>query len=108
MIVRPSPYICAEWEAGGLPAWLLHDGSIKIRCNCEPYLTHVRNYYHELLPRLARLQSTVGGPIIAMQLENEYGSFGNDTSYLQELKTMMEAEGINVMLFTSDGPTPLM
>ena len=108
VIVRPSPYICAEWEAGGLPAWLLHDGSIKIRCNCEPYLTHVRNYYHELLPRLARLQSTAGGPIIAMQLENEYGSFGNDTSYLQELKTMMEAEGINVMLFTSDGPTPLM
>ena len=108
VIVRPSPYICAEWEAGGLPAWLLQDSSMKIRCNYEPYLAHVRSYYHELLPRLAPLQSTAGGPIIAMQLENEYGSFGNDTCYLQQLKAMMEAEGINVLLCTSDGPTPLM
>lgn len=108
VIIRPSPYICAEWEAGGLPFWLLQDSTLKIRCCCEPYLNHIRAYYHELLPRLVPLQSTHGGPVIAMQIENEYGSFGNDTAYLQWLKTAMEDEGIDVLLFTSDGPTPLM
>lgn len=108
VIIRPSPYICAEWEAGGLPFWLLQDSSLKIRCCYEPYLQHIQAYYHELLPRLVPLQSTHGGPIIAMQIENEYGSFGNDTAYLQWLKAAMKDEGIDVLLFTSDGPTPLM
>lgn len=108
VIIRPSPYICAEWEAGGLPFWLLQDSTLKIRCSCEAYLRHIQAYYHELLPRLVPLQRTHGGPIIAMQIENEYGSFGNDTAYLQWLQAAMEAEGIDVLLFTSDGPTPLM
>lgn len=108
VIIRPSPYICAEWEAGGLPFWLLQDSTLKIRCSSEAYLRHIQAYYHELLPRLVPFQRTHGGPIIAMQIENEYGSFGNDTAYLQWLQAAMEAEGIDVLLFTSDGPTPLM
>lgn len=108
VIIRPSPYICAEWEGGGLPSWLLQDSSLKIRCCCRPYLERVKSYYHELLPRLVSLQIAAGGPIIAMQIENEYGSFGNDTQYLQWLQTAMEDEGITMRLFTSDGPTHLM
>ncbi|KIL41334.1 beta-galactosidase [Gordoniibacillus kamchatkensis] len=108
VIVRPSPYICAEWEFGGLPAWLLADSDIKLRCYHEPYLRKVDAYYDELLPRLAPLLCTNGGPIIAMQIENEYGSYGNDTGYLEYLQQGMIRRGIDVLLFTSDGPTDSM
>lgn len=104
VIVRPSPYICAEWEFGGLPAWLLADRDIQLRCMNRPYLDKVDAYYNELLPRLKPLLSTNGGPIIAMQIENEYGSYGNDTEYLQYLEQAMIKRGIDVLLFTSDGP----
>lgn len=103
VIVRPTPYICAEWEFGGLPAWLLNDEKIKIRCRCPRYLEKVKNYFNVLLPLLVPLQYTVGGPVIMMQVENEYGSFSNDKHYLRALKNMMIELGINVPLFTSDG-----
>ncbi|WP_152394940.1 glycoside hydrolase family 35 protein [Paenibacillus guangzhouensis] len=108
VIVRPSPYICAEWEFGGLPAWLLADPGMKIRCNHKPYLEHVDAYYDVLLPILKPLLITNGGPIIAMQIENEYGSYGNDTSYLVYLQQSMVQRGIDVLLFTSDGPEDFM
>jgi len=104
VIVRPSPYICAEWEFGGLPAWLLADRNIQLRCYNETYLGHIDSYFDELLPRLKPLQSSNGGPIIAMQIENEYGSFGNDTTYLQYIEQAMIKRGVDVLLFTSDGP----
>ncbi|WP_339787279.1 glycoside hydrolase family 35 protein [Paenibacillus sp. FSL R7-0313] len=104
VIVRPSPYICAEWEFGGLPAWLLAD-DIRLRCNDAKFLENVDRYYDVLLPKLKPLLSTHGGPIIAMQIENEYGSFGNDASYLQYLRDGMVERGMDVLLFTSDGPT---
>ncbi|QGH36118.1 beta-galactosidase [Gracilibacillus salitolerans] len=103
-IVRPSPYICAEWEFGGLPYWLLEDDNMRLRCTYEPYLEKVRNYFDVLLPMLKPYLSTNGGAIIAMQIENEYGSYGNDTNYLQEMKTIYEQHDIDVLLFTSDGP----
>ncbi len=81
-IVRPGPYICAEWDFGGLPAWLLKDRNMRVRCMYKPYLDAVSNYYHELLPRLLPLCHENGGNIIAMQVENEYGSYGNDKEYL--------------------------
>lgn len=105
VIVRPSPYICAEWEFGGLPAWLLADSDMQLRCYYEPFLARIDAYYDELLPRLAPYQCTRGGPIIAMQIENEYGSYGNDSRYLYYLKEGMIRRGIEVLLFTSDGPT---
>ncbi|MFX3635688.1 MAG: beta-galactosidase family protein [Candidatus Pristimantibacillus sp.] len=104
VIVRPSPYICAEWEFGGLPAWLLADPGMKLRCMHKPFLTRVDAYYDKLLPMLKPLQITNGGPIIAMQVENEYGSYGNDTEYLNYLKDAMISRGVDVLLFTSDGP----
>ncbi|MDQ0254106.1 beta-galactosidase [Evansella vedderi] len=108
VIVRPSPYICAEWEFGGLPSWLLADRNMKVRSYYQPYLDKIDTYYDVLMERLKPFQSTQGGPIIAMQIENEYGSFGNDKQYLAYIKDGMEKRGIDVLLFTSDGPTDLM
>lgn len=104
VILRPSPYICAEWEFGGLPAWLLADPGMRVRCSHSAYLERVSLYYDELLPRLKPLLCTNGGPIIAMQIENEYGSYGNDKEYLEYLREAMAMRGVDVLLFTSDGP----
>lgn len=108
VIVRPSPYICAEWEFGGLPAWLLEDRNMRIRSYDTLYLEKVDNYYDVLMEKLRPLLHTNGGPIIAMQIENEYGSYGNDKAYLNYLKKAMKTRGIDVLLFTSDGPSALM
>ena len=103
VIVRPGPYICAEWEFGGFPAWLLKYEDIKLRCYNERYLGFVKQYFDVLLPMLAEEQITRGGPIIAMQVENEYGSYGRDKKYLRYLRDLMRDNGIDVLLFTSDG-----
>ncbi|BDI32009.1 beta-galactosidase [Capsulimonas corticalis] len=105
VIVRPSPYICAEWEFGGLPAWLLADPGMRLRCMHPAYLVAVERYHAAVLPLLAPLQCTQGGPIIAMQIENEYGSYGNDHQYLRFLEDSIRAHGVDVLLMTSDGPT---
>lgn len=104
VIVRPSPYICAEWEFGGLPAWLLKS-SMGLRCVDNEYLEKVDRYYDELIPRLLPLLDSQGGPVIAMQVENEYGSYGNDTAYLAYLRDGLIRRGVDCLLFTSDGPT---
>ncbi|WP_407673154.1 glycoside hydrolase family 35 protein [Paenibacillus alkalitolerans] len=108
VIVRPSPYICAEWEFGGLPSWLLADPDMRLRCYDHKFLARVDAYYDVLLPRLKPLLCTNGGPIIAMQVENEYGSYGNDARYLEYLRQGMIERGMDVLLFTSDGPTDAM
>lgn len=101
-IVRPSPYICAEWEFGGLPAWLLTK-KCRVRSLDSAYLAAVASYYKHLLPRLARWQLHCGGNILMFQLENEYGSFGENKEYLLTLRDFMRSEGISMPLFTSDG-----
>lgn len=105
VIVRPSPFICAEWEFGGLPGWLLGYGEVRLRCSDPLYLSKVDHYYDELIPRLVPLLSTHGGPILAVQVENEYGSYGNDHAYLEYLRAGLVRRGVDVLLFTSDGPT---
>lgn len=104
VIIRPSPYICAEWDFGGLPAWLLADPGMRLRCYHRPFLDKVDRYYDRLIPMLKPLLCTNGGPIIAMQIENEYGSYGNDTRYLQYLQQALLSREVDVPLFTSDGP----
>lgn len=105
VILRPSPYICAEWEFGGLPSWLLTKAGIRLRCSNRVYLDYVARYYDKLIPMIVPYQITNGGPVLMLQIENEYGSYGNDKDYLNALKTMMEERGITVPFVTSDGPS---
>lgn len=104
-IVRPGPYICAEWDFGGLPAWLLKDKNMQIRCMYPDYLKCVERFYKELLARLVPHLESHGGNIIAMQVENEYGSYGNDKDYLRYVEKLTRDCGIDCLLFTSDGNT---
>lgn len=108
VIVRPGPFICAEWEMGGLPGWLLKDKNIKLRCMDEKYLTYVDRWFDEFIPRLVPHLCTNGGPVIAVQVENEYGSYGNDKAYLEYVKEGLIRRGVDSILFTSDGPTDYM
>lgn len=102
-IVRPGPYICAEWDFGGFPAWLLKDKNMELRCNNPEYLGHVRDFFEKLFALIKPLLITNGGNIIAMQIENEYGSYSNDKKYLNALVNMYDEFGIDVLKFTSDG-----
>lgn len=104
-IVRPGPYICAEWDFGGLPAWLLKDKNMQIRCMYPDYLKCVERFYKEFLARLVPHLESHGGNIIAMQVENEYGSYGNDKDYLRYVEKLTRDCGIDCLLFTSDGNT---
>lgn len=104
VIVRPSPYICAEWEFGGLPAWLLKEDGVRLRGLYEPYMTYVKRYYKELFKILSPLQINHGGPVIMMQVENEYGYYGDDKNYLAAMRDLMRENGVVVPLVTSDGP----
>jgi len=106
VIIRPSPYICAEWEFGGLPAWLLQEDGMRLRINYPPFLRHVEEYYRVLLPKLTPWQITKGGPVILMQVENEYGYYANDITYLEAVRKLMTDNGVEVPLMTSDGPYP--
>jgi beta-galactosidase len=86
VILRPSPYICAEWELGGLPSWLLADSDIRLRCFNKPFLDRIDAYYDVLLPKLVPLQCTKGGPVIAFQIENEYAALPSLLDHLQSRK----------------------
>ena len=102
-IVRPSPFICAEWEFGGLPAWLLTK-EMRIRSSDPAFIEMVGHYYDQLLPRLVPRLLENGGNILMMQVENEYGSYGEDKTYLREIRRLMEERAVTCPLFTSDGP----
>ncbi|MCD8915450.1 beta-galactosidase [Staphylococcus simulans] len=102
VIVRPSPYICAEWEFGGLPAWLLNK-NVRVRSRDQNFLDYVARYYDRLFEILVPLQIDHHGPILMMQVENEYGSYGEDKVYLHALAELMRNRGVTVPLFTSDG-----
>ncbi|MCD2442873.1 beta-galactosidase [Agromyces sp. SYSU K20354] len=104
VLLRPSPYICAEWSNGGLPAWLT--ARVRALRTSDPaFLAAVDAWYGELLPRMVPLQAAYGGPIVAVQIENEYGSFGSDRGYLEHQRDSLRAHGIVEMFTTADGIT---
>ncbi|WP_369217224.1 glycoside hydrolase family 35 protein [Streptomyces flavofungini] len=105
-IVRPGPYICAEWENGGLPHWLTGAVGARARSRDEEFLGHVRRWFGRLLREVVPRQygGPGGGPVIMVQVENEYGSYGSDHVYLRLLAELLRAGGVRVPLFTSDGP----
>ena len=102
-IVRPGPYICAEWEFGGLPWWIQTDDDIEIRCMNKAYIEHFDKYLDVLLAKVRPHLATNGGNVIMLQCENEYGYYGDDKKYLAYLRDGYRARGIDVPLFTSDG-----
>ena len=104
VIFRPSPYICAEWEFGGLPAWLLAEDGMRFRSSYPSFMQHTADYYKKLFEITAPLQLPLGGPIILIQVENEYGYYADDTSYLEQMKQLMVENGACVPFVTSDGP----
>ncbi|CAL9666423.1 glycoside hydrolase family 35 protein [Streptomyces sp. enrichment culture] len=108
VVVRPGPYICAEWDNGGLPAWLTGTPGMRVRTSHGPFLEAVDRWFDELIPRIADLQAGRGGPVVAVQIENEYGSYGDDHAYVRHVRDALVARGVTELLYTADGPTPLM
>ena len=102
-IVRPGPYICSEWEFGGLPWWIQTDEDMEIRCKNEKYIACFDRYLDRLLAEVRPYLVTNGGNVIMLQCENEYGYYGDDKEYLNYLKEGFRKRGIDVPLFTSDG-----
>ena len=96
LIVRPTPYICAEFDFGGLPAWLLRYPSMRLRVNHPLFLEKVSHFYDWLFPKLLPYQSDQGGPILMMQVENEYGSYAEDKAYMRSIAQMMKVRGVTV------------
>ncbi|NQX12138.1 beta-galactosidase [Microbacteriaceae bacterium VKM Ac-2855] len=107
-IVRPGPYICAEWDNGALPAWLFRDPEVGVRRSEPHYLAAVTEYLRRVYAIVAPRQIDVGGPVVLVQIENEYGAYGSDKEYLTELVRVTRDCGITVPLTTIDQPTPQM
>ena len=102
-IVRPGPYICAEWEFGGFPGGLLANDSIRLRTTDPAYISAVEAYMDELCKRIVPHLITNGGNVLMVAAENEYGSFCNDTEYMNFCAEMLEKRGVDVPIFTADG-----
>ncbi len=107
-IVRPGPYICAEWDNGGLPAWLFRDERVGVR-RLEPrYIAAVTEYLERVYEIVVPRQVDSDGPVVLVQIENEYGAYGADKDYLAELVRVTREAGITVPLNTVDQPTDQM
>jgi len=108
VLLRPGPYVCAEWDFGGLPAYLLRVPDLKVRCLDPRYMASAERYIRALARVVKPAQVTEGGPVLMLQIENEYGSFGNDRNYLLRLRQVWQEAGIRVPFYTADGATTYM
>lgn len=107
-IVRPGPYICAEWDNGGLPGWLFRDPEVGVRRDEPRYMEAVSEYLGTVLDLVAPFQVDRGGPVVLVQVENEYGAYGSDHVYLEKLVDLTRAHGITVPLTSIDQPSGTM
>ncbi|XP_077210124.1 beta-galactosidase 17 [Tasmannia lanceolata] len=107
VMLRAGPYICAEWDLGGFPAWLLAiEPALRLRSSDPAFLHLVERWWDTLLPKIAPLLYKNGGPVIMVQIENEFGSYGDDKKYLQHLVTLARAHlREDIILYTTDGGT---
>jgi beta-galactosidase len=107
VILRPGPYACAEWDFGGFPAWLLRSPAVHVRSRDPRFLRAADDYLDHLGDQLRGLQVTHGGPILMVQVENEYGSYGDDSLYMADIRDGIRHAGFDVPLFTADGPSQM-
>jgi beta-galactosidase len=106
VLLRPGPYVCGEWDLGGIPPYLLGVPGIQLRVNSTAdshYMAAVSRYYAQLIPRVQPLLAANGGPILMIQIENEYGSYGNDQAYVEELRRLWLDAGVAGPFYTEDG-----
>lgn len=108
VLLRPGPYVCAEWDFGGIPPYLLSDPELKIRGLDPHYMQAAERYISALAPVVRPLLVANGGPILLVQIENEYGSYGNDRAYPARLRDVWIENGVGGPFYTADGPTPYM
>jgi beta-galactosidase len=108
VILRPGPYVCAEWDFGGIPAYLLRYPDLKVRCTDARYMAAAERYIAHLAAVVRPLLVAHGGPVLMVQIENEYGSYGNDRRYLEQLRSAWVRGGVAGPFYTADGPTPSM
>ena len=106
VMFRPSPYMCSEWDFGGLPYWLIKKENMEIRTLNKEYMACLRRYYERLAREFIPYLSTNGGPIIAVAVENEYGSFADDDDYIKAVGDMLGELGVDVPLYTANGIEP--
>ncbi|XP_031199680.1 beta-galactosidase-1-like protein 2 [Mastomys coucha] len=102
VILCPGPYIGSDLDLGGLPSWLLKDPKMKLRTTYKGFTKAMNRYFDYLIPRIAKFQYKKGGPIIAVQVENEYGSYYMDKKYMAYVKKALVSRGINELLMTAD------
>ncbi|TCO36047.1 beta-galactosidase [Kribbella steppae] len=107
-IVRPGPYICAEWDNGGLPAWLFRTPGMGVRRYEPQFMAAVQEYLEQVLRIVRPLQVDQGGPVLLVQVENEYGAFADDQTYLKSVAEIIQNAGITVPLVTVDQPVDAM
>ena len=103
VMLRPAPFICAEWDFGGVPSWVAHDRDVLLRSLDERYINAVDGYYKEMCKVIVPRLSTNGGPILAVALENEYGGVSHDVPYLEKLAEILTKYGVDVPYYTTDG-----
>ncbi|MDP4188296.1 MAG: beta-galactosidase [Bacteroidota bacterium] len=102
VILRPSPYVCAEWEFGGYPYWLEKIPGLVVRSKEPQYLQAYKNYIHQVGKQLAPYQINHGGNILMVQVENEYGFYSNDKEYLEINRKIFQDAGFDGLLYTCD------
>jgi len=107
VILRPGPYACAEWDMGGLPWWLLKKDGIQLRSRDPDFLAAARAWLKEVGRVLGPQQVTKGGPILMVQVENEYGFYGQDAQYMVEVRKALLDAGFEVPLFACNPPYAL-
>jgi len=106
VLLRPGPYVCAEWDLGGLPSYLLGEPDIRLRTDSATdarYMAAVTHYIDALVPRIKPLMIEHGGPILMIQIENEFGSYAHNPAYLEELRQLWLRGGITGPFYTEDG-----
>lgn len=103
VILRPGPYVCAEWDFGGYPYWLQKEKGMVWRSDNPAFLSACKRYIDRLGKELSPLTVTKGGPILLVQVENEYGSYAGDRVYLGKLRDMIADAGFDVPFITCDG-----